>query len=219
MATVDPQHYLRDPQGYAIDQWRYRHDGTMFRRGEYAMFVLMWREEDHIAGLVAKCPQCFEAYGKVAEVYNQPAKRKCPSCFGTTFDGGYKARVVRPSVWDWNEPDQRVRERGEEKIRTASVQSTSDFRLRTGDYIFRGDGERFEVKTIRTNHLRTGFALPTGGRTNIGFAFGDATLEPLSSVAYMIPPDATTLATTLDLEHPHWPQDFTSYEEIRGPLL
>ena len=56
-------HHLPDPQAYAIDQERARHDSALYSFGEYAMFVLMWNIIDHEAGLVDRCPTCYEAYG------------------------------------------------------------------------------------------------------------------------------------------------------------
>lgn len=181
-----------DPQMYAIEQERYRHDQAMASYGEYALFVLMWKLEDHQIGLVARCPTCYGIEGakarKTAEAYNQPTQRKCPDCFGTTFEGGWKAKVVRLSLWDVNEVDHAYRQRGEIERATASIQAPSDFRLRTGDYIFRGDETRWRMQTISTNHLRTGFLMPTAVRTPVGYNFGQVMLEDESSVAYMIEP-------------------------------
>lgn len=180
--------WLPDDQDYAVEQERYRHDQALAFYGENALFVLMWRLEDHEKGLVDRCPTCYVALGKIAEVYGQAAREKCSDCFGTTFEGGWKAKIVRLSLWDANEKDYREKARGETEVSTASIQAPSDFRLRTGDYIFRGDGTRWRMQTVSTNHLRTGFEMPSAARTAAGWNYGQCILEDESSVAYMIEP-------------------------------
>lgn len=212
------QHWLVDPQGYAIDQERYRHDGALDWFGEYAMFVLLWDISDHEAGRVDRCSVCYVPYGKVAETYKQPAKRECESCFGTTFEGGIKAKIVRPSLWDVNEEDEQQMERGEVVIQTANVQATSDFRLRTDDYILRADGSRWKMRSMSTNALRTGFLSPEF-RTEVGWNYGTAHREDESSVVYTIPPDEATLVAALDVRDIRYPKDFSTLEEVNGPLM
>lgn len=217
MSTAYPQ-WLPDPQGYEVEQERYRHDQAMNLYGEYAIFVLLWRIWDHEAGLVDRCPECFTAYGKIAEVYKQPAKRECVSCFGTTFEGGIKAKIVRTSLWDVTEEDEHTGQRGEEKAQSAAVQSTSDFRLRHGDYVFRADGTRWKMRTVSTNRVRSGFQMPEG-RAEIGFNYGQVQREDESSVAFLIPPSTDELIDIADRFGVRYPPDFTAYEEINGPLL
>lgn len=182
------QLWLPDPQMYAIDQERYRHDGALTFYGEYALFVLMWKLEDHVKGLVERCSVCYVAYGKTTEAYGQSPIKNCENCYGTTFEGGWKAKIVRLSMWDTNETDHVLKAHGEIKRATSTVQTTSDFRLRTGDYIFRGDETRWRMQTVSTNHLRTGFLMPTSVRTPLGYNFGQVVLEDESSVAYLIEP-------------------------------
>jgi hypothetical protein len=74
-----------DPQPHAVATERFRHDGALFQWGEYAIFVLMWSVDDFEQGRVGRCPACYTAYGLIAEAYDQPARRNCPECFGTTF--------------------------------------------------------------------------------------------------------------------------------------
>ena len=131
--ALQTPYHLREQQNYAVTQERMRHDQALYSLGEYAAFVLMWHIQDFEAGLVTRCSRCYGENNLIAQVYEQPVENKCPVCFGTTFDGGYKAILVRPSIWDTNEEDFRLSARGEVIVQTASVQSTSDFRLRTGD--------------------------------------------------------------------------------------
>jgi len=212
------QHWQPDPQAYAIDQERYRHDGALDRYGEYSLFVLLWRVADFKAGLVVRCPTCYTAYGKAAEVYQQAPKRECADCFGTTFQGGVKAKVVRTSIWDVNEEEDREAARGEVTVQTATVQSTSDFRLRKGDYVLRADGTRWQARSLGGNALRTGFWHPER-RTEVGFNYASVTREDASSVAYTIAPTDPVTIATLDVSGARYPVDFTSLEVINGPLV
>lgn len=212
--------HVPDPQRFAVDQERFRHDGALYQYGEYATFVLMWSLPDFEAGLVDRCPKCYVAVDRAAEAYGQPARRKCDSCFGTTFEGGYRAKIVRPSLWDHNERDRREHVKGEIEVSTASVQSTADFQMRTGDYIIRADNGRWQVRSKGTNHLRTGFETPTGIRTALGYNFGQVTLEDQAAVVYTIPPvSADEVALLLDQSGRRAPVDFTTFDEVRGPLV
>lgn len=215
------QQWVVDPNAYAIEQERWRHDSALYSYGEYAMFVLLWHVEHLEAGLVARCPRCFGGSvvdPVVADAYKQPVNRKCPVCFGTTFEGGYRARIVRPSAWDFTVPDDRDDARGQFEMASASIQSTSDFRLRHGDYIFRSDGARWRNTSTGTNHLRTGFQYPGSGFTELGFNYTQVMLVDPSDVAYDMPPTKTELAT-MNVAHAHIPLAFPELEEIRGPLL
>lgn len=209
------QLWLNDPQSYAIDQVSLRRQQALARYGEYSIFLLMWRLADHTQGLVQRCSTCW---GDAAEVYGQATREKCPNCFATTFEGGYKARIIRMALWDANESDDRSNKRGDVEISTASIQTTEDFRLRNGDFIIRADGTRWRVQTISTNHLRTGFMHPSLQRTPVGFNYGQVVREDESSVAYIIDPSPTELGN-IDLIGARYPHDFSWAENVRGPIL
>ena len=220
--TQYPVHdiHVPNPQPYAVTQERFRHDGALYQWGEYAIFVLLWNVADHEAGLVARCQDCYVAYGRIAEAYGQPARRKCPTCFGTTFQGGYRATIVRPTIWDYNEKDHREHSRGEVIVSTASVQTTSDFQLRTGDYIIRADNGRWQVRSKSTNNLRTGFETPSAASAPLGYNFGQVSLEDKDSVAHTIPPvDAAEVRTLLSVVDQRRPSDFSEFDDLRGPLI
>jgi len=192
------------------------------------------------AGKARRCTRCFAgAPGSpaalVSSVYKQAINAKCPVCFGTTLVAadtrvmdttatlgastvGLKALLVRPSIWDTNEEDYRASSRGQVIVQTTSVQSTGDFRMRTGDYLFRSDGSRFQMRTMSSNELRTGFATPTQSAV-VGYNYGTCAREDESSVAYLIPPSAAVLLARLTLSHPHVPQGFADLEVINGPLI
>lgn len=218
-AVLQTPYHLTERQDYAVRQERQRHDQALYRLGEYAVFVLMWHLLDFEAGRVTRCSRCYADDNLIAQVYNQPVENKCPTCFGTTFEGGYKAILVRPSLWDTNEEDYRLSARGEIVTQTSSVQSTSDFRLRTGDYVLRADGSRYQMRTMASNELRTGFAMPTAATAVVGYNYGTVSREDESTVAYLLPPAQTVLATRLVPPFPQMPPDFGDLEVIRGPVL
>ena len=215
-----PQPYFRpDPQPWAITQEKQRQTEAVYRWGEYVVFALMWRVQDFAAGLVDRCPDCYTAYGLVAEVFDQPAKAKCPTCFGTTFDGGYRALLVRPVLWgNASEIDQRRGRRGEDFIATVRVQvPADDFQLRTDDYIFRSDGTRWQIKSFDSTTAHTGFGPKVGRDDNLSFQMPEVAMEDPSTVAYLMPPDAPTLASRLTAPG-RFPESFADLENVRGPL-
>lgn len=226
--TLDPfdpslqPYWLPDTQPWAVQQERMRHNQAMFSWGEYAMFVLLWDVDDFEAGLIGRCSVCYLPYGKVSETFNQPAKRKCLNCFGTTFEGGYKAKVVRPSMWDVAPDINRLTPHGEVLIETLRVQSTSDFRMRRGDYILRGDGTRWQVRDIAAaDTLETGFGPSNDENALVAYNYRNASREDESSVVYLIPPIAVTeLRNILHIAAgSRFPADFSAVDEIRGGLL
>jgi hypothetical protein len=218
-----PVYQLPDPQRYALDQERQRHIEALYRVGEYAMFVLMWNLRDYEKGQVGRCPTCWGGSGSIkertAQVYKQAEREKCPDCYGTTFEGGWKAKIIRPSMWDFGEDLDGPGRRGLTVSATAAVQSTHDFQMRTGDFILRGDGVRWRVSSMSAVHLRVGYETPLSDRNIIAFNFGQAAREDESSVAYTLTPSTDDLRTILDVTRPRYPQDFSDYEEFRTEAI
>lgn len=211
-------HWLPDPQQYAVEQERWRHDQAVYQFGEYVVFCLLWRIRDYQAGLVARCPVCFVPGDKIAATYGQPAQERCLSCFGTTFAGGFKALIVRPVMWNSTEETETETQRGIAITAKASVQTVSGFDVTNGDYIFRGDGSRWQL-AVRdaSDPLVTGFQMQSP--LNSMGTMMEATREDESSVAYLIPPSSDTLEAVLKLSGIHRPADFAALEVIRAPLL
>lgn len=217
-APTGQQHWHTDRQDWAYAQERLRHEQAVDSWGEYTMFVLLWHIWDFQDGLVGHCPTCYLPRGDISEVYGQPSQVKCPDCLGTTFEGGYKAKIVRPAIWSNNEEDYKRAARGEVVTQIASVQSNADFRLRTGDYLLRADNTRWQMRTMSSNELHTGLLVGGGPQFVVGYNYGTCAREDESSVAFLIDPSASVLASRLDLSHAHFRQDFTDLEDIRGPL-
>lgn len=223
-APVQPNnqpYYVRQTQDWAIQQERQRHIQAMLWTGEPALFVLMWKVEDFDAGYVARCPRCRQdptsIEGRVQAVYKQPLTATCPFCFGTTFEGGIRAKIVRPTIFTDADEDERKSARGVTHPESLSVESTDDFRTRTGDYVFRQDGSRWQLSTPSRVQLRTGFQSPTQAYSSIGYARIAANREAETSVAYQIPPNPQELRTWLT-EPLHWPNP-NSNDLVNGPLI
>lgn len=207
---------IYDTQEHALVQEQFHHEEALWRFGEYTIFVLMWTLADLNAGRTTRCTTCFTS-NDITEVYNQPTKRRCPDCYGTTFEGGYRARIVRPGIWEASDTESDESRRGQINTGSATVQTTMDFHWHSGDYAIRADNSRWQVGSLQSELLDTGFE-PSTARTALAYTVR-ATLEDPSSVAYDIPPtspaDVALLARRLD-RAPHL---FADIEDVRGPLL
>jgi len=216
-------YYLRDVQDWAIQHERAAHTQALYNFGEWAMFALMWHIQDLQAGLVGRCSRCYgtsdSKQREVSLVYQQPTQNRCPVCYGTTFEGGYKALIVRPTIFSDTDESEQLQSRGVVHPSDLDVESTPDFRVRSGDYVFRTSGDRFQLRVPQRVTLRTGFAHPHQTTAAIGYNHARASLEdPNVSVAYLIPPPTVTLLSLLSTAG-RTPPDFTSYEVVRGPLV
>lgn len=184
--------YVRAKQDWAVTQENYRHDQAMYSIGEQAYFLLMWRVEDHLKGYVRHCPRCYDnndpLLARASNALNQPTQNKCPMCYGTTFEGGVRAKIIRPAVFTDTDDQEVSGEHGTTYPQTLSVESTSDFRFRNGDYVIRADGSRWQLAAPTRVTVRTGFGHPSQGEDSIGYSAGMATLEDQTSVVWMIPP-------------------------------
>lgn len=218
MAHRVQPYYIREAQPWAIEQERRRHNQALWYLGENAMFCLMWHLEDHTAGLVGRCPTCYESQGAIADVYGQADEYRCPDCFGTTFEGGFKALIVRPAIFSDSDEGETRHARGVVKPQDLTIESTPDFRIRTGDFCFRINGDRHFMRVPERVTLRTGFAHPSQAETAIGYNHANAAVEDPSSVAYLIPPlnDEVTLILS---RISRIPRDWGTFEVIRGPLI
>lgn len=209
-------YWIRDTQPWAVQQEHMRHDQALYTVGEYVMFTLMWHLLDHEQGLVARCSRCWVARGRVAEVYAQPAQNKCPVCFGTTFEGGIRAQIIRPAIFSDTDEEERPDKRGVVHPQNVQIETTHDFRVRQGDYVFRADNTRWFLRHPNSVRVRTGFAYPTQADTNLTLNFATASLEDKDTVAYLIPPAPETLVPLLTSGrfYPHTHPDL-----LNGPLI
>lgn len=213
-STLQP-FYLREQQRWAVDQERQRHLQALYTLGEWTMFCLMWHLEDFQAGLVTRCSTC---YNRASQAYRQGERIKCPDCYGTTFEGGFKAIIVRPAIFADTDEDLKYQARGVVGSDDLDVESTPDFRVRTGDYCFRATGHRFFLRVPERVTLRTGFATPYQRAMAVGYNHARASLEDESTVAYTIPPAEEDLVSILNVQATE-PVSFAAFEVIRSPLI
>lgn len=220
---VAQPYYVRDAQPWSVEQERQRHYQALYAVGEYAMFALMWHIQDFTAGLVDRCHTCTGAPGSkqsiIMDAYEQPERNKCPDCFGTTFEGGYRALIVRPAIFSDTDESENLTARGMVNPSDIDVESTTDFRVRSNDYVFRAGGDRYQLGVPARIQLRTGFGPVTQTNSAIGYNHARASYEdPNASVAYLIGPDAAGLRSLLSRGRA-LPEDFSASEQIRGPLI
>lgn len=225
VSTAQP-YYVRDQQPWAVDQERQRHAQALLTVGEDAMFALMWHLQDFQAGLVARCQRCYTTdsasiQARIVAVYNQPTQNRCPDCYGTTFQGGYKALIVRPTMFSDADQAEQVQARGITHPAALDIETTADFRVRSGDYVFRGNGDRYVLRVPQRVTLRTGYGEPNLTGQGVGYNQARAQYEdPDSSVAYDIGPSREDLAAFLPRGvGGHVPQDFSDWEIIHAPLI
>lgn len=205
---------------YAIATERFHHTEALYRFGEHAMFALMWTERDFEQGRVGRCSRCFASTGNnaaIASVYKQANLAACPVCLGTSFEGGYRALVVRPSLWVFSEDADTEGRRGITIGATAEVQTTYDFQMHTGDFVLRGDGTRWQVGPITAPHLSEGFETPTNVDNLVANSVRVNKEDPSSS-AYQVGPGTSELISILNQYNTNWPTDFTAIDEVRSPL-
>lgn len=217
--------WMPRPQPYALAHLSDSHNQVLYQFGEYVILAMMWRVPDFEAGLVERCPVCATGEGdvqdRIAKAYGYQSDRTaCPSCFGTTFDGGIRARVVRPAIISDRETATVIGNRGEVTTDTVAIETTSDVFIRTGDYVFRSDGTRYRTVEMSNLVVRTGFESPNR-EESIGGVISSARLEDPASVAYAIPPDAEGLKRILiDLNvGRHLPSALSALDYTPGPLI
>lgn len=207
-------------EDWAEAEVRQSHKEALFAFGEWAIFVLMWRPADEDAGLVGRCLTCYVGEGRSARAFRQGARDKCPDCFGSTFEGGYRARVIRPALFTDRALDTADSPRGALVTDTVTIETTDDFTFHHGDYVLRAGRSRYRGDQKNAVTVRTGFVNPDPGRAIAG-SIASAKLEDRNSVAYLIPPTEEVVETLL--RRPlteHLPADLAEHEVTdRGPLL
>ena len=212
--------WLGRSQPYAEAQLKASHADALYQLGEYVLFILMWHEMDFEAGLVARCSTCMVS-SREAVAFDQPTSRRCLDCYGTTYEGGFMARIFRPAlITDRATVTTDESQRGAMQSDTLQLETTNDFTIRSGDYMVRTDGLRYQTNDNNQLIVRSGFDFPNLNDVVSNNAI-TARLEQSTSVAYLIPPDTDTiraaLATSMSAEH--LPPDLSALEVIRAPLV
>lgn len=227
--------WQRDVEGWAVARQRLDHVQAMWQYGELSFFALAWHIEDYRAGLVQRCYRCWQgnpdgslqgAEAAIAAAYSQGNQQLCPVCFNTTFAlpqgsagvPGLRALIVRPAVWTEFDRNQQRQARGVYDSAAVNIESTPDFRVRTGDWAFRADGTRFYLRVPRRVTLRTGFASPWQASAGITYNLMQAGLEDGQSAAYLVPPDRQQVATILGT-YTRVPASYQWAETVNAPLI
>ena len=211
--------FLPDQKWWEIVQERFRETDALYRIGEWATFVAMWKVEDFNSGLVQRCPTCVVGTTVIDNTYNQPTFDRCPTCYGALYagpHGGVKSLQIRPSIWQFGEKDLQWLPRGETEVQNATVTSTYDVRLWKRDYIIRGDGLRFGVNSVSGVHLSSGFGVQAHTQTAITYTYG-IQKEHESSPAYLIPPNTQVITQLLNQLYARYLPNFNQYEYDDGP--
>lgn len=214
---------VRQHQNWAVGQERYRHNGGLYQVGEWAVLFLLWKDIDFERGLVGRCRVCFQSgtdvENRVTAVYKQPTRQKCPDCLGTTFEGGFRARIVRPVICTDADEDEKATKRGAAHPANLTVETTVDFRARSGDYMIRADNSRWQLAVPQRTTVRTGMEHPSQNNTGIAYGNMRAAFEEPGQVVYQAPPTApgdVAAVLTQPLAHV---ADFSGFEVVRAPLI
>ena len=184
-------------QQWANDWVVAQHVEALWLYGENCVFTMLWRPQDEQAGRVGRCTHCY-TNDRAAKAFKQPPSKKgCEFCYGTTFEGGIRAQIIRPAIFADRNSEMSDVQQGTVTTDSLQVETTPDFTFHRGDYIFRGDGTRYQAEELGEGVLRTGFGLPLSANSFRG-SIPIARLEDLTSVAYTIPPDGPNLIALLD---------------------
>jgi hypothetical protein len=224
--------WQRDVQKFAITQERERHVQALWQYGELSVFALLWAAVDEQTGFAQPCTRCNVAAGSVSPeqqisaAYGQGSQFRCPVCYGSQLVAtatvkqfpGLRALLVRPALVSDIDKAQEFTPRGVVNQGAVNAESTPDFRVRNGDYMFRVGNFRYRLRTPRRTTLRTGFASPWQQTAAIAYNQMNAAIEDPTSVAYIIPPDAAALYEWLST-YTRVPVSYAGLEVINGPLI
>ena len=213
--------WMVQDQQWAEEHVTASHVDSLYRYGEFVVFTMLWNSNDYERGEVGRCTRCIQG-NPLSVGYDQTADPDCPNCFGTSFEGGFRNQIVRPAIISDRDPDTREdRRAGEVTVERLTIQTTSDFYVRTGDYMFRADGTRYRLGQMETQVVRSGFNHP-GQEQSVGGLINSATLESdVASVGHRIPPDDATVAQMLAEAslHPHLVVGTGRFDIERAPLV
>lgn len=157
------------------------HDEALQWYGEECIVRQLWRAEDAALGLVTYCQDCQDSpnpstptasgnaaiRSRVSQVYRQTGNSYCPTCYGTTFSGGFKTTCYHLYMLAADTPQGRQNlSTGQYWKNNPQVQFSWYPEIRVGDMVVRVNqwtnghptslGERFVVSTVNVQSIRTG---------------------------------------------------------------
>jgi hypothetical protein len=197
-----------------------QHSDALWAMGEAVMFVLWWGVRDFDAGLVERCALCWTG-SRHAEAWGQPERGNCPDCFGTGFEGGFRAKVIRPAILSDRTTDENYTSRGQLLTDAITAETTTDIYVRHGDVLIRSDNSRYSCSEMDQVVIRSGFAVADTEGTVSG-TIQSANRLPRDDSGYLVPPlhdDQVSAILRTPFVGRHTPPDVTAYEVVRGPLI
>ena len=210
-----PRPPLQNRHQYAVQQEQLRHDDAVNWFGEMTAFILWWSLEDFENGDVTRCSSCYTTLGDITDVYQQSPESHCPNCFGTTFEGGYRALIYRPALWDTSDSSEEVKSRGFTYSSSCTIQTLTGIRFRDNDIAVRSDGTRWRVNQPRVRMVATGFG-PNSSRSDLVGSTLSGNLDDETMPSYLPTVNMTFLQNAgwnPELPYPASPPD-----EINGSL-
>lgn len=187
-------------------QW---HEEALQWYGEKVVVRQRWQPEDYANGLVTYCIDCQDSPNpssptqsvqvRASKVYKQTGNSYCPTCYGTTFTGGFQTTCYHLYILASDTPQTRQKlSTGQFWMDRPEVQFSHTPLLRQGDLLIRisqwggelptQENGRFEVSNITPHTIRTG---PTNSSDTIHTVSQSCVLEniwpdhPLSYVPYI----------------------------------
>lgn len=209
-------------QPWAESHIRASHLDALLRYGEFVMFVLLWRSQDFEDGLVGHCPVCVLGDRLSAGYGDRTGDPDCLACHGTSFEGGWRARIVRPIIISDRDVETRDdRRTGETESERLSLQTTSDFYIRTGDLMIRSDGRRYLMSQMEQEVIRSGFHSPRQAETTGGQVGSVTLVSDVGSSIYRFPPEQAAVTAALESAAMtrHLVARVGFSDEVRGPLV
>lgn len=185
---------------YAIFNERANQDEAVTLLGEPTAFILWWHIDDFDANLVTRCSQCYTNTDGIAAAYGQPSTSRCDSCYGTTFEGGTRAVLYRPALWNAVDGSDSVQRKGVITTGSATIQTVSGFDMRDGDVAVRRDLSRWRLDRSSSGEFVTGYGYEGSVSKEIR-SIVSATLLDEASPGHLVPIEIEALTA-----RGWWPQ-------------
>lgn len=217
LTQINARPPIHNPHIYAIAQEKLRHYDALTWYGEMTAWILLWSERDFEAGLVERCSRCYIPLGAIADTYKQVPEQKCSNCYGTTFEGGVRAIVYRPGLWDQVRAKQEDAARGHILVQRARINIPSDIEARDNDIAVRADGTRWKLEQPLNQGIVTGFTTTAYWDRTVGMYCECGLLDP-DAVAYTINVDLNYLSSH-DGWNPLLPFPAQPPDKLNGPLI
>ena len=206
---VDPLLVIKQEELWADTNQQQWHEEALQWYGEKCIVRQVWKAEDAANGLVTYCIDCQDSPNpssptqsvqvRASKVYRQSGNSYCPTCYGTTFTGGFRMIAYHLYMLAADTPEVRQKlTTGQFWKENPQVQFSFTPKLRQGDLVVRisqwsGDlpieeSGRFQVSNVSPHSIRTG---PENSNNTIHTISQDCTLEniwpdhPLYYVPYV----------------------------------